>query len=316
MIKYIKLICGFCFFVLIVSCEDNLNPNGQLKEIYVLNCVVRGDTTYQVATISKSYFPADGTTSGVNDDNSIKGAVLRMWSNDKVGIFKDTSVFLSTEQKPYSFYYANSFQPDEKSDLVIEAILPDGKKLTSSTTVPSKAAFISDACDDTISSNIKLLRFYWNSQRETPVFSIKLKIYYLHLENNQYVQKYFVVPKEYIEKDNKIYAVYPELTNNLLYEVNIATINQAMKEISGDDMNKLNYSITGAVLEVLSLDDELSKYYYSTNRGVDSYSINLDETDYTNIHGGAGIFGVTIRSNWKIRFTREYVDKFGYEPFF
>jgi hypothetical protein len=316
MIKLTKLILFILLFGIIISCEDDFDPNGQLQNKYILNCIIHGDTSYQVATISKTYFPVNGESPAVDDENAIKGAVLRIWSEDKIGIFQDSTIITSDNSKPYSIYCARNFQPDERDTVEIEAIMPNGEKLTAKSVVPEKASFTYSECTTLIFTGLDTVKSEWRTTHDGAIFSVKLKINYLHLENDAFVQKSFLVPKKYIDKNGKKYPVYPDLTSSLYYEVLMETVDEAMKEIAGDDSNKSDYYISGAVVEVLSMDDELSKYYYSTNREQDSYSINLDETDYTNINGGGGIFGITIRSNFAIKFTRNYVESFGYQPFF
>jgi len=58
----------------------------------------------------------------------------------------------------------------------------------------------------------------------------------------------------------------------------------------------------------------LSKYYNSTNRSLDTYSVKLNETDYSNITNGYGIFGAYVRKYAGIRFTHAYIESFGYTP--
>jgi len=89
-------------------------------------------------------------------------------------------------------------------------------------------------------------------------------------------------------------------------------VNRSMREISAGDGNKSNYVIYGILIEVLSLDDNLTAYYNSTVKGKDPYSINLYETDYTNIDGGYGVFGIQIFSEAMINISYNYVTSFGY----
>lgn len=309
----LKMLLVLLSLIVIYSCEDNLNPYGDFKEKFILNCIIHGDTTYQVATISKSYMKTNGE---LNENNFVENAVLRIWSGDKIGIFKDTVNYSAADQKNIHYYYTKSFQPYEKSEIEIEAILPDGRKLSSKSVVPEKVTIKTDRSDFNITSKIDSLKVYWSTRQDRPIFSVRLKISYLHFENNGFVTKSFIVPQKYISKDNKQYPIYPPLSNRTFFEIDRNTISEAMRQISGSDERKADYSITGAVLEITMLDMELTKYYYAVNRNMDSYSIKTDETDYTNINGGLGIFGVTVRNFWKINFSREYVESFGYEPFF
>lgn len=303
----------FVLAAVLYSCEENLNPYGEFKEKFVLNCIIHGDTTYQVATITKSIGP--GESGGINN-NFVEDAYVRIWSGDKVGLFRDTTVFDSSENNEIKYYFAKDFKPNEKSEIEIQAILPNGRKLIAKSTVPEKVTILNDISDFNITSETDSLKIFWQTLEDRPVFSVRMRIGFYHLENNKFVSKSILVPQKFIEKDNKKYPIYPGLTDYPAFEIDLNTISETMRLISGDDVNKSDYAITNAVLEILLLDKELSKYYYTVNRAFDSYSIKLDETDYSNIQGGLGIFGVTIRNNWRMKFSREYVESFGYRAFF
>ena len=40
---------------LLISCEENFEPFGDIKEKYALNCIIRGDTTFQIASLTRTY---------------------------------------------------------------------------------------------------------------------------------------------------------------------------------------------------------------------------------------------------------------------
>lgn len=94
----------------------------------------------------------------------------------------------------------------------------------------------------------------------------------------------------------------------------MSTVNQAMELISKGDPNKSNYIILSCIAEVLSLNEELSFYYNATARDRDIYSVKLDETDFSNIENGYGLFGVYMRTYHVMRFSHDYIRSFGYEP--
>lgn len=301
------------------SCEENLNPYGDFKERYVLNCIIRGDTTFQSATVTKDYV-VDGFNPFSNTtDETVKGAIVRIWSgNDKVAILRDTTVARpegDPYQTPYTVFYTNNFQPDASVPLSIEALLPNGKRLTCSTTAPAPVSMVDYDSDKNIPSHGKnYAKFTWTTSQKDPVFITRLAIYYYKHSGGQKTRNVAVVPVNYVQYGNTWVPNYPKPTSDFAYVADMSAITKTMELISDGDPNKSNYEILGCILEVLSLDPELSKYYNATARSRDIYSVKLDETDYTNVTGGYGIFGIYMRTYWVSFLDHAYIQSFGYVP--
>lgn len=305
--------------VLTFSCEENLNPYGSLEEKYVLNCVIRGDSTFQVATLTKSYMATNGDPYSYTDDPAIKGATIRLWNgNDKVVFLRDTSISepeTSNYDRPYSAYYTNSFQPKSNSKVEIEAILPNGKILRSQAYVPAQVmVFPSSSTQQIPPEEGNDLFIKWSSDQKNPVFIVRLAIYYFKHEDGQKKRNVFTIPLNYVSYNNDFIPIYPKPQSETIYAVSMETVNKAMQQISEGDENKGRYEILSCIAEVLSLNEELSFYYNGTARSSDSYSIKLDETDYSNIENGSGLFGIYLRSYMLLRFKHEYIYSFGYIP--
>lgn len=305
--------------ILIISCNENLDPFGDFKEKYVLNCIVRADTTFQVALLSKSYSSNNYDPYSDSTNHSVDNSLIRLWNgNEIVSILKDTIIERSENdnyKNPYKVYYTNNFQPLPNSFVEIEAMLPDGKKLRSSSVVPDKIIFKKELCDTIIPAKDKdYIKIVWNGNQQDQVFVTRLGIYYFKYENGKKIRKIAVVPQSYIFYNDEYIPDYPEPTNISAFSVNLEVINKTMELISKGDPEKGNYEILSCILEVLSLDENLSYYYNSTARGRDLYSVKLDETDYSNIQGGYGVFGIYNKSNYVLRFTHDYIRSFGYKP--
>lgn len=317
--NFILYFVAVTLFIISSSCENSLNPYGEFKEKYILNCIVRADTNYQVALLSKSYLAENFNPYSNTEDQSIKNALVRIWSgNDVVAILKDTVIERSSNDKyksPYRIYYTDDFQPQPNFPIEIEAILPNGKKLRSSSRVPSDISFIEQSSDTIIPPKEKdYIRVTWSSDQENPVFIIRLGIYYFKYENGKKVRKILDVPMNYHKYNNEFIPNYPKPISDKAYSVDMNTINKAMELISKDDPKKENYEILSCILEVISLDENLSTYYNTTANANNAYSIKLDETDYSNISGGYGVFGVYNRNYYVLRFAHDYIRSFGYIP--
>ncbi len=300
------------------SCEENLNPYGELNNKYVLNCVIRGDTTFQSATLTGAYQAANFDPYSNTSDKTIHGATIRIWSgNDKVAILKDTTIARpagNSYQSPYSVYYSKDFQPNPSDTITIEAILPNGQRLKSSTLAPAQVAMSSLSDAQIPPNNKNYLTFLWTTDQKDPIFITRLGIYYYKNVNGVKTSNIAVVPVNYVQYDNQWIPNYPKPSSEQGLSVDMATVSKAMQLISGDDPAKSNYTILGCILEVLSLDKNLSTYYNATARGRDIYSVKLDETDFSDITGGYGVFGVYMRTYKVAFFNHSYIKSFGYIP--
>lgn len=303
--------------LIILSCDDSLNPYGELKERFVLNCIIRADTTFQTATLSKSYQPVGVNPYEYTDDNAIQNATIRIWNKDKVTRLRDSIVSRPDGDqygKPFRVYYSNNFSPEPASFLEIEAILPDGRKLTSSANVPASVTMSKLQSDDIIDGKKNFLKFVWQSNQKDPVFIPKLIIHFFRDDADGRKKGVAVVPFSYEKFGNEYIPNYAKPSNDYAYSVDSETLNRAMELISGDDKNKGRYIILSCILEVISLDPDLSSFYNASSRERDIYSVKLDETDFTNIKGGYGVFGVYTSAKWVARFKHTYIRSFGYTP--
>lgn len=321
--KKTLIISAIIFTVFIAACNENLEPFGEANEKYVLNCVIRSDTSYQTLTLTKSYpatsyNPYDNTV-----DPSIRGAVIRLWEgNDKVTFFTDTTITrdsTSLYKTPFTLYQARGIQPEPNTVLEIEAVLPTGKKLKSTGTTPIKPEFKKlgqggdgDTLIPTPGKTTILSRWGLNAAPRGTVFLPRIYIVYKVPENGVLVRKMKLVPKSYFTYAGQEYAEQFGLSNAPLAVIDMKTINRCMTEIAGNDPDKSKYIIYSLVIDVLSLDNNLSAYYNATNKNKDPFAVKLYETDYTNISGGFGVFGISYYSGSVIDISYNYVRSFGY----
>lgn len=314
-IGYTALI-GIIFLNL--SCEEDFDPYGNLKERYILNCVIRGDTTFQTATLTKSYSANNFDPYSNAEDQAIRDAVIRIWNGDKVAILRDSTIEPpegSLYKKPYTIFYTNDFKPEPNSSVEIEAILPEGKRLSSTAAVPGVLNVSRTLSSDRIPPTEKnVVRVQWASSQPNPVFVVRLAIYYFKHENGKKIRGVYTVPLKYLQYGDKYLPNYPRPQSEFVYAVDMETVNKSMELISYGDSDKSKYEILSCIAEVLSLNDELSFYYNATARGEDIYSVKLDETDFSSIKNGYGLFGVYMRAYYVLKFTHVYIKSFGYEP--
>jgi len=323
--KRIIFYASLVMVAFIVSCSEDFDPFAEANQKYVLNCIVRCDTTYQTLTLTTTYMVTNYNPYSSTSDPSIKGAVIRLWEgNDKVTFFTDTTISRDSSSlytTPYSIYHARGIQPDPDTVVSIEAILPNGKKLTSSGTTPQKPAFQKlgqlGGTGDTIVPPVgkSFVKAQWGEYTSVTgtVYYPRAYIVYTVPENGVTVRKTKMLPISYFTYEGVEYPEYPGLSYYPLLTIDTSIVNRCMKEISaGSSIDKENYKIYALIVEVLSLDANLTTYYNATNKNKDPYAVKLYETDYSNIVGGYGIFGICFKASTSIDISAEYVRTFGY----
>lgn len=309
----------FIFTILLVgaiSCSESFDPYGELKNGYALNCIIRGDTTFQTATLTKTYLVSNNDPYSSTIDPNIRNATIRIWNGDSLFVLKDTVIARpqpSNYKYAYRLYYTNKFVFTSGKNLEIEARLENGVKLKSYTTPPPPVQF--SQIDKNIPyKNNASAYFAWNSGIINQTYVTRLSIYYTKKVNG--VDKFMTkeIPLRYEKYGNSLVPIFPTATNNNSLIIGLDAITETMKSISEGDENKGNYEIVAAFLEVIALDKNLSAYFNSTARSMDDFSVKLDETDFTNIENGFGVFGIYLRNTYLVPFTPAYIKSFGYKP--
>ena len=318
MIKFVLKISFAFALVFILSCSEDFNPFGEFRDNYVVTAILKSDTTYQTIFLSHNYLPPDGFDPYSNTvDPSIQGADIRVWIGDSVYVFRDTSVVRedTTRYKtPFYFYYNNQFAIPVNQNIEIEVLLQDGRRLRASSQTPGEITF-SDESDVVIPAvGSDLVKFKWNQQAEGSFYSPKLTIRYKKNENGTIVEKLKEVPINYIRKNGIFEPVFPEPSNKSIVIYQLDAITRALNEISEGDPNKQNYSIyQKPVFDLAAFDLNLSRYVSSTNQTFDDLTVTVNESDYTNIEGGLGIFGSYNKATYTtIKFVGSYIQSFGY----
>ncbi|GAB4150898.1 MAG: hypothetical protein Fur0015_14570 [Ignavibacteriales bacterium] len=295
------------------SCSEELNPFQGYQKKYALNCIIRGDSLIQFASVTSS-FPSDKPFAENPSDRFLKNVDLRLWSGDEVYRFKDSTfnTVIYGKESNVTVYYINNFVTNPDNELEIEALLPDGKRLKSKTRLP-KTIYIEKSVSDTSipSKDGQNLFVRWLSSGDNLIYAPEINIYY----KKAGFQKGFAkkVPIQYVKQGGKYYPDFASPSNQRFINVQMDAIRRAMSEISEGDPNKQNYTILTMIVHVHAYDKNLSEYYVSTSQSLDQFSVNLDALDYSNIDGGYGIFGSYFSKQYVIKFNREFIGSFGYK---
>jgi hypothetical protein len=152
---------------------------------------------------------------------------------------------------------------------------------------------------------------YWDVI-EGNIYFPRLTLNYSIIKDSVETYKSVVIPNKYLKSGNKYVANYTEFVRTGELSYDYAAIDSAMANISTGDTSKSSYNIINIVLDMLEYDISLSNYFTSINGYMDNLSIRLDESVYTNISGGIGLFATYIKHSTKFQVAKGYMLKFGY----
>ncbi len=299
-----------------ISCEEDFNPYGDFKEKYILNCILRGDSTSQILFLSKSYNPANFNSSLITDDVSIKNADVKILIGDSVYFFKDSTINRSDTVRyktPLNFYFNDKLELIPNKDIEVEVLLSSGRRIRSSTKAPPKILFDQRSSDVISNESSNIFQFIWNVAFTGQFFYPKMVITYAKKKDGISTIMTKEVPINYNSNGGHETPVYPGISVQSILNIQKQSITKALEEISQGDPNKQNYTIYEfAVVNVLAFDQNLSRYYSTTNGSLDDLTVRVDENDFTNVDGGYGIFTSYLEGEYKIKFLPTYVQSFGY----
>ncbi len=302
---------------LFFGCEDNLNPNGEYRELYTVNCVLRCDTSVQYLTITQAYQIMGNNPLDNKTDPFIKNAEVKIYYDDKVVVFRDTSIARmdsSRYNSPLHYYYAKNFKPEEDKNYEIDILLPYGRRLNSKTKTPTTLEFIKQTSSLLVTKDIReQLSYFWKINNNDVVYVPRLTFYYYKTENGVKTKYKKQIPLRYEKRGSENVAVYPKPDKHPYVFYDISVVKKAFEEISEGDPYKGNYSIvSGTYFELIILDENLSAYYSTSNSAYGEFSVKIDETDFSNISNGFGVFGSYMHQEIRVSFSEEFVNSFGY----
>lgn len=311
--KIILLLIVFVFSLILNSCEENFSPKADYQEKYILYSIINTDSSIQTAVLQRSY-NVDGYDPEQNTaDPFIQGADIRIRQGDNVFFMRDTSAArtdTSTYKAPVHFYYTDNFYIQGSDSLEIIATLPNGKKLYGITGLANSIEFRKESDHTLPPAEKDFFTFSWNAPTSSSWYLPKFIFYYLK-DGVRYSKE---VPLGYSVDNGKWVAIYPAITNNNIIRFQNSALDSALSQISNGDPNKSSYKIFGGVFTLLIFNESISNYYSTTNGFLDDFTVRIDETDYTNIKGGFGIFGTFKKQASGTIFTAEYIKSFGYTP--
>jgi hypothetical protein len=309
----------------LLGCEEFVNPKVEVKGVPVLHCIIptsgEGANAFVEAELTRVY-DVDGLDPSVNkSDPFIPGAEITLFYRTKSYIMRegssprrDTSRY-STRQR---FYWATLPPLSGGDSVALVAKVPTGEVLTASVIVPqwqyfeTSIEFASGFTTQVNRFNIgESWTFTWNEE-EDHIFFPRMILSYHKLDSVQ-TRYAWEVPLSYLVRNGVGTPVFPsyQWSNSASYA--LSSFDTVMTQISADDPEKLQYKIDFLTFSLIECDRSLSRYYSSVRGYLDEYSVRLDESVFTNINGGIGVFGSYRASSINFSVNLAYVHLFGYQ---
>lgn len=301
----------FIIIIGVYSCNDAVNPNAPFRERFILNGIIKSDTSYQVITLSHSYQPDNFDPLSYKTDPAVVGAEVNIYYKNKLFHMRDTSIARTDSSHyttPLHFYYNDQLKPEPNEDIEIDALLPNGRLLQSVTTTPDvqQPGFFNPTSDSLITKQSGSVRISW---RDLGGNIYAPNIYIVYFMNGDSTEYHKNLPLTYLASGEPIYA--SPTKNNYLY-LDKATIEKTLSDIPTNGANTSDYSVTRIVINLVVYDKFISKYYSSIQQGLDGFTVKLDIPDYTNIKGGFGIFGSEYKTSYSVKFDFDYIKSLGF----
>jgi hypothetical protein len=303
---------------LLYSCEAPLNVDAPFRQRYVLNGIMRSDSSIQYVYISRTYRPVNDINPLTDtSDKAVVGAQVNIWYKDTVLTLRDT-VAVRTDTSRYKdsvhFYYIKNFKPDPGQNVEIEALLPNGFLLQSNTTLPdvSEGNFFDNSSDRAVppSNGNDYIYILWQSLGNVS-YQPRIMIDY-YVKGSSVLHEH-EVPLLYSAQNGVSTPIYPlQITQNYI-TIDMATITAALNEIPLNEQDKISYNISQIDFQLLAYDANLSTYLSSLQNSVNDFTVLVNLPDYSNIQGGYGIFGSFSRKDLYLRFNQKYLNDLGFK---
>ncbi len=311
-----------------ISCEENFSPKETFKERNILYCIIEVDQRllnfYPQVFITKTY-DTDGFYPPADHGlpPSVTGAEVSIKLNNDVFKFEQDTLKRNSDdpnapQIYYSLISKSGIPAKPLNELAITAKLPDNTVLTAKTKIPRLLDY-QYSYEFNAGIHTMMDRWQWGNAWtinwdviEGNLYLPRLTLNYSVIKDSVEIVKSVVIPNKYIKNGNSFVANYPTFIRTGEISYDYAAIDSAMANISAGDTSKSSYYITNIVLDIMEYDAAISNYYTSINGYMDNFSIRLDESVYTNVSGGIGLFATYIKHNTVFQVAKGYVLKFGY----
>lgn len=292
------------------GCDNTFDPKGTFKDEVVVFSILNLKEPKQFVRVYSTYDTPGFDPLAISTDNPVTDAVVTIYDQAIPGLrysFMDTTIARLDTSRYASFihsYVSTGFQPVGGRTYVLTVISPKRGSFTATTVVPPTTVFEI--------SNTFVLR----EPSRFPNTPIAVRIWITY-QTKGYVMRFLVKYKysvdgidhlETLEVPTRVSAsdaggkkTYATLTRRTTipsvftqasevvefdYQAYIITLTE-IRQKYGDK----SLFFQEAEFILTQVETNLYNYYSVVNGFQDDYSIRTDQPDYSNINGGAGLFG-------------------------
>lgn len=290
-----RMICAALGFVtLFVSCNQTFDPDGPTRSNLVLYSILSSQRDTQYVELSATYWPPDS--------GQVTNATVELQTATGTISFHDTTIQVAGDDgatTPVNMYVAYHASITGGASYTLIASVPSGLSASSSiTTLVPPTIALTNAKSLKLNQSLPIvLNTSFSSVSGAYVLHFYIDFYAL-VDNGWELHRTEVPSGSYSDDNGNTVLEYPSFTriatlstpkavqltcDTLQYSAARARI---LKQYGNTSVVWLN-----ATFVMMQIDDPLYDYYYVTNGPIDASGIHLDQTDFTNISGGYGVFG-------------------------
>ena len=314
--KKIKIFTLMLISILTVTCDDYVNPYSEFKEKYVLSCVLNPQDSIHTLVLMKNIKPGVTVTDSSISSLIVDDAIINIWYKDKIVTFKQSKGKDKIPEVKEGYYYTKELEVIRGQSYYLEAIVNENKKLKSSMIMPTLLEINYKGMSPQIPAKAnepggnKNIAISWNFNSILNTSTVKFFLSFKNVETGEVFYKN--VPHNYSLKNGKYIPLYykPQQFGQLL--VSLETFDIFLNELKNELKIVSNYTVLGLILDFYVYDNNLMNYYNSVNAFKDNLSMVIDESDYSSISGGYGIFGGVLIDRKSMRITNEFLSNYGF----
>jgi len=274
----------------------------------VVYSVLTTESDTQYVRVYRTYNPPDNDPSKNQDEQSVTDANVTISSDSALYQFQKT-VVQRVDKSRYASdivaYISHPFKLARGKTYKLTVTSPTLGTATATATVPSVAS-ISPSNFFAVADPYKNayverygVNVYLSAQAKA--FLVRIYVDYLASTPQGWQLRRRQIPV--LMKPISLYQgtwdyIYPvvkqrQWSGARYQESELFTIDAWIKMLENDIWLYDGYGVRflQAVIHVIQFDEPLYSYYGVANLSRDRYSVRIDEPDYTNMHGGVGVFG-------------------------
>lgn len=310
-----------------LGCNESFEPKELNTNVYAIYCTVnywqRDSIQYCYngcdikAYLTKIYDTTGTKVYPVKDITSIPGATIEIFSNGKYPYRYRLNEIKAEGACKYYQLSLNSLPCKVGDTLILQAKLPNGTILLAKTIQPSPIEYgVSYEYSEGFRVSETIGKYWTFDFKNAPIqydysgslMAVKWGVRY-KLKNVSYIED---APIDVGISNGIKYPIYSSLSYALIKQLNFEALDFAYKNIALKDTAKKNMTLQTVVTSIMEYNEDLSKYYLSTSGNREFYSIRTDKRTYSNIKGGMGIFGISIKHSKEYPFYIPYVRSLGF----